>query len=65
LISTLDNVVLMWIMLGGIYCSYFLHSTFGYYKKFVILYPIIRGYFATRSKNPKTITGNISEAQVK
>ena len=56
LISKLDHEVLMWIILGCIYCSCFLLSGLGYYKIFVILYPIIRGYFARRSNNQHPIS---------
>lgn len=49
LFSGLNQDDTMWLILGSIYLSYYLHSALGYYKIFAILYPIIRTYFTRRA----------------
>ncbi len=51
LFPNLDHDILMWVMLGSIYFSYFLHSALGYYKIFAILLPIIRSWYIRRAAN--------------
>jgi hypothetical protein len=51
LFSELSKDFIMFLILGSIYSSYFLHSTLGYYKLIKVLYPMIKNYFTRKTYN--------------
>jgi hypothetical protein len=63
LFPKLDHDMIIWVILGSIYFSYFLHSALGYYKIFAILYPIIRAWYNRRTTNEEITRNTISPVQ--
>ncbi len=62
--SELDEEILMWIMLGGVYISYLLHSLLGYYKICVVISPIVKGYFRKNTMRQEDGIASTKPAEV-
>ncbi len=64
LFSEINKEHLMWIIIGSIYFSYFLHSSLGYYKIFAILYPIIKNCFTRIGTSKENTIDNTTSKKV-
>lgn len=50
-----NQEICMWIMIGAAYSAHFIHSAFGIYKIYIILYPIIKRRFSRNDNIAETI----------